>query len=148
MQIAFYHLERAPVTEVLPKLLEKALAAGLRTLVHVRDDKMMEEIDQSLWTYDPGSFLPHGTQSQGHVAEQPILVSFDGRNENASTCAAVLDGQVPADMNAFERCLYIFDGQDTSAVEKARAHWKEFKAHGHDVTYWQQGPTGGWQKMA
>lgn len=148
MQIAFYHLERAPVTEVLPKLLEKALGAGLRTLVHVRDEKMMEEIDQSLWTYDPGSFLPHGTQSQGHVADQPILVSFDGQNQNAANCAAVLDGQVPADMNVFDRCLYIFDGQDASAVEKARAHWKKFKAQDHDVTYWQQGPTGGWQKMA
>ena len=32
-EIAFYHLQRAPLEKVLPRLLEKTLAAGKRALV-------------------------------------------------------------------------------------------------------------------
>lgn len=148
MQIGFYHLERAPVSEVLPKLLEKASSAGLRVLVRVGSEKAVEEIDQLLWTYDPGSFLPHGTDEQNHQDAQPVLITHKGDALNGAQCVAVLDANIPEDLSAFERCLYIFDGRDAAAVTQARAHWKDFQAQGHDVTYWQQTDQGGWQKKA
>ncbi|MGD8325353.1 MAG: DNA polymerase III subunit chi [Sphingomonadales bacterium] len=148
MQIAFYHLERAPVSEVLPKLLEKALQAGLRVVVRVGSENAVEEIDQLLWTYDPGSFLPHGTDKQDHQDAQPVLITYKGAAVNGAQCVAILDANVPEDLGIFERCLYIFDGRDEAAVNQARAHWKDFQAQGLDVTYWQQGDQGGWQKKA
>ena len=34
------------------------------------------------------------------------------------------------------------------AVEAGRNRWKEYKAAGHAITYWQQTETGGWEQKA
>ena len=33
-------------------------------------------------------------------------------------------------------------------LDNARSRWKIEKAAGHQVTYWQQNPRGGWDKKA
>ena len=33
-------------------------------------------------------------------------------------------------------------------VAAARERWRDYKAAGHPLTYWQQGETGGWEKKA
>jgi DNA polymerase-3 subunit chi len=44
--------------------------------------------------------------------------------------------------------VLIFDGRDPTALETARDHWKQAKAGGHEVTYWQQAASGKWEKRA
>jgi DNA polymerase III subunit chi len=48
----------------------------------------------------------------------------------------------------YARVVYVFDGRDASAVEKAREQWKLVKEAGCEVTYWQQSAEGRWQKKA
>ncbi len=72
--IQFYHLTATPLERALPKLLEKALAGGFRALLVAPSDERVEQLNQLLWTYDPNSFLPHGSVKDGHVDEQPILL--------------------------------------------------------------------------
>jgi DNA polymerase-3 subunit chi len=40
----------------------------------------------------------------------------------------------------------IFDGSDEDAVTAARARWKTLKESGHDLAYWRQTESGGWEK--
>ena len=46
----------------------------------------------------------------------------------------------------YERCAVLFDGNDETALAAARAQWTGLKDAGHDLTYWQQTPQGGWEK--
>ncbi|HEX4192479.1 MAG TPA: DNA polymerase III subunit chi, partial [Stellaceae bacterium] len=39
----------------------------------------------------------------------------------------------------------MFDGNDETAVEEARQRWREAKAAGHTLTYWEQ-TSAGWVK--
>jgi DNA polymerase-3 subunit chi len=39
----------------------------------------------------------------------------------------------------------MFDGNDEAAVEEARRRWRDAKAAGHTLTYWEQTPSG-WVK--
>ena len=59
----------------------------------------------------------------------------------------MLEDVEAADLEDYDRCLYMFDSNDQDALQAARERWKAFKTEGVDVTYWQQGP-GGWQKKA
>jgi len=72
--IQFYHLTATPLERALPKLMEKAVAGGFKTLLLAESDERMEQLNQLLWTYDPGSFLPHGSMKDGHAEQQPILI--------------------------------------------------------------------------
>ena len=64
-EVGFYHLTRSTLDEALPRLLEKAYAAGNRVLVRVGDPERLELLNRALWTYGKESFLPHGTRSDG-----------------------------------------------------------------------------------
>ncbi|MDX1581115.1 MAG: DNA polymerase III subunit chi, partial [Alphaproteobacteria bacterium] len=106
----------------------------------------VEELDNILWTYDPNSFLAHGTDRDEFSADQPIYLTQEDENPNEADIIVLVDERVPSDMSRYKRCLDLFDGRDPSAVEAARGRWKSWKAEGHAVTYWQQKEQGGWEK--
>ena len=146
--IAFYHLERSALQDVLPKLLEKTLAAGKRALVLASSEVRVESLNGALWSYDPASWLPHGSARDGAAAEQPVWLAVDGVNANDAEYLFLTDGATLAELAPFERCFVLFDGTDAVALDAARAQWRQYKDLGHALTYWQQSARGGWEKNA
>lgn len=144
--VGFYQLASKPLAAVLPKLLEKAVAAGHSVVVRSGDAAQLAELDAALWSYEPGSFLPHAIDGDT-AAAQPILLTANADAANGADLSAVVDGRLPGDLAAYKRVLYLFDGGDEEALALARRHWKALKAM-DTVTpvYWQEGPGGRWQK--
>ncbi len=145
-EVSFYHLERQSLDQVLPKLMERVIGAGLRAVVLAGSQERVDRLNALLWTYDDESFLPHGASADGNVSEHPIFLTTEEENPNGATVLAVLDGVKPAYLGQFDRCLDIFNGNDEGDVADARERWKKYKAEGHDVVYWQQSPQGKWEK--
>lgn len=146
--IAFYHLTRSPLEAVLPRLLEKAYAGGYRIVVRSSDAAQLKKLDQLLWTYDTGSFLPHALDASGNSELQPILLTPSQNVPNGATVLVLIDGQVPDDVARFERVLYLFDAGDEAAMATARRNWVQLKDR-EDIgrSYWQQDEGGGWKRM-
>ncbi len=145
-EIGFYHLQATALDKALPRLLTKALDSGLRAVVLARTAEHVEVMNAALWTFDPASFLPHGSVRDGNAGDQAIYLTTEEENPNDATLLVLADGVEPAFLDRFDRCLDLFDGNDAGAVEAARARWTRLKAAGHDLTYWQQTPQGGWEK--
>lgn len=145
--IGFYQLLATPLEAALPKLLEKALARGLRASIAAGSAERAQALDAALWTYAPDSFLPHG-RAPAHPAEQPIWIAAEIENPNSAKLLVTLDGQVPARFEDWERVCDMFDGTDETALEAARGRWKTLKAAGHALSYWRQTTAGGWEKAA
>ena len=147
-EIGFYHLRTTPLEKALPRLLEKVVEGGRRALVMAGSPERIAWLDSALWTYDPASFLPHGTERDGRPERQPIYLTVKSENPNAADVLVLIDGVEPKHLPGFARCLDLFDGGDEAAVEAARRRWKAYKAEGHAVTYWQQADGGRWEKKA
>ena len=145
-EVSFYHLERQSLDQVLPKLMERVIGAGLRAVVLAGSSERVDRLNTLLWTYDDASFLPHGARSDGNIAEHPIFLTTEEENPNGATVLAVIDGVKPTYVGDFDRCLDIFNGNDEADVSDARERWKKYKADGHEVVYWQQSPQGKWEK--
>jgi DNA polymerase-3 subunit chi len=145
-EIGFYHLTRMSLAAALPKLLERVLAAGKRALVRAGSPERVEFLNAALWTYDPASFLPHGTAREGDAPDQPIWLTAGDDNPNGAQVLVLTDGAAAGDLGGWERCVEMFDGNDPAAVEAARERWTAYKAAGHTLTYWQQTERGGWEK--
>ncbi len=143
-EVGFYHLTRSTLDEALPRLLEKAHAAGHRVVVRVGDPERLELLNRALWTYAKESFLPHGSRSDGFAEDQPIYLTTQVENPNGGTILALVADAVAPDLASFDRCLDLFDGGDPEAVARARERWRVAQAAGHGCTYWQQGERGGW----
>ena len=149
VEVSFYHLQRAGLERVLPKLLERALERRLRVVVVAGSEERVESLNGALWTYDPASFLPHGSKADGFAAEQPIYLTSDPQeNPNEARMLVLVDGVSITDISAFDRVLDVFDGNDSEAVAAAQERWKGLLAGGHALTYWQQNDAGAWEKRA
>ncbi len=145
MRVDFYHLERSPVERVLPQLLERVLQAGHRAVVMTASSDKVEALTSLLWTYNPNSWLPHGSEKDGAPAEQPVWLTVRDENPNGARMLVLTDGMQSENMSDYERCLDLFDGTDNEAKAAARERWKSAKAAGHELHYWQQ-TASGWQE--
>jgi len=147
-EVGFYHLQRTTLTEALPRLLEKAVAAGFRILLKVPSAAEAERLALVLWTYGEGSFLPHGTAKDGYESEQPIFLTEEDRIPNGADLLCQVGGAEFQSLDPFKRAVDLFDGNDPDQLAAARSRWKRYKDGGHVVSYWQQKPNGGWDRKA
>lgn len=144
----FYHLERRPLEDTLPVLLEKSLERGWRCTVQCGTPERREALDAHLWTYNDAAFLPHGTDAQPRPERQPVLLTVSEANANGSVVRFLVDGADISDAADYQRIVHLFDGRDDEAVAAARQKWRAAKAAGHALTYWQQDETGPWVRKA
>ena len=148
-EILLYHLDRQPLEKVLPNLLARSRDRGWRALVKVGNEARMAALDDHLWTYQDESFLPHGTDREGDVDDQPVLLTLADANPNGAQVLFVADGAaVPEAIGDFARVVLMLDGHDEAALADGRITWRRLREAGHDVTYWQQDDEGRWHKKA
>lgn len=146
-EIWFYHLTRHPLEKVLPSLLEKSLERGWRAVVQTSSDERLKALDDLLWTYKEESFLAHGSAHDGEPAMQPVWLTTGEENPNGAKIRFFVDGAKAAPGD-YERTILIFDGADEDELAAVRAQWKDLKAAGRPLAYWQQNDNGGWEKKA
>jgi DNA polymerase-3 subunit chi len=76
-QIDFYIL-RDSQPAALPlftcRLTEKAYRKGHRVYIHAGSGQQLRQLDDLLWTFRDGSFLPHGLHEAGSSSDQPVLL--------------------------------------------------------------------------
>ena len=144
--IGFYHLTRSSLVQALPQLLARTLVAKQRALVLCATGDRVAALDRVLWE-GTEPWLPHGTAADGDAELQPIWLATDDTAPNGGRFLFLVDGTPTARLASFERVFDLFDGNDPHAVEAARGRWREAKAAGHTLTYWQQGARG-WEKKA
>ena len=146
-EVLFYHLQDMTLENVLPPLLEKSLERGWRVVVQSSSEERADALDAHLWTYRDDSFLPHATWRISDAPEQPIvLIASEGNPNRASVRFLVDNAALPADCDAYQRLVLVFNGDDGEALAAARSAWADCKTRGFDVTYWQADERGRWQK--
>lgn len=144
-EIGFYQMTSGRIETVLPRLLERILAAGMRAVLRSGDEAMLRLLDERLWTYADDSFLPHGLAGGSHDAAQPVLLTSGADVPNDAQACVLLDAVLPDDCTRFERVLLLFDGANAGATAAARAAWRQAGAlAGTSRSYHTQSPGGGW----
>lgn len=146
MEILFYHLTNAPLEQALPALLEKTLARGWRAVVRAGSAERLKALDDHLWSYAEGAFLPHGAEDDPRLADQPIVLTLRDVRFNQAEVAFCVDGALLPRSEGWSRAVLMFDGKDEDALAAARAAWRGLKDSGREATYWKQDDSGRWAK--
>ncbi len=145
-EIRFYHLTASPLERALPKLVEKVLERGDRTVIMAGSEERVEALNAALWTYDPQSFLPHGSVRDGNAPDQPVWLTTAYENPNRASVLFLTDGATCPTQTEFPLVIEVFDGGVAENVEAARTRWKSYRDAGHTLTYWRQTDRGAWEK--
>ena len=116
-------------------------------MIVASSEERVRSLDDLLWTYDPASWLPHGTSEDGSAAEHPIYITNKDENPNNSTYLFLVDGATVAEIEVYDRVFELFDGRDDEAVVEARHRWVKYKEQkGIKLAYWQEDANGKWTK--
>jgi len=146
-EFSFYQLLHTSLEQALPKILEKVRELDLRAVVVVGSGARVDSLSQVLWTYDPATFLAHGTARDGHPGDQPIWLTEHDENPNGAEVVVVADGATVASPERYRRCIEIFDGRDEAATAAARERYRQIRDAGHPLKYFRQTERG-WEQGA
>jgi DNA polymerase-3 subunit chi len=144
-EFSFYQLLHTPLEQALPKILEKVRELDLRAVVVVGSEARIDSLSRALWSYDPATFLAHGSARDGYPGDQPIWLTERDENPNGAAVVVLADGATVAAPDSFQRCIEIFDGRDEAATAAARLRYKQAKDAGHGLKYFRQSEKG-WEQ--
>lgn len=136
MQVDFYQLAGTPVEAVVPQLAAKTLENGEKLLIVASDARLRGSLDESLWSYDPTSFLPHSQSGDGAPGKQEILLSDGTDAANMAKYIMLADGEWREAALTFDRAFYLFDAD---RLDDARNAWRSLSdMNDVEPRYWKQ----------
>jgi DNA polymerase III subunit chi len=112
------------------RLAEKAY--GLQNSVHIQtaNREQAAQLDELLWTFRDGSFLPHEQIDTGDAAvESPVTI---GSALRAADLLINLTDRLPAEPGAFPRIAEIVTS-DEDRKQHSRKLYAEYRAQGHSL---------------
>ncbi len=113
------------------RLTEKAFKQGQQIYLLGADPKLCGTLDDLLWTFRQGSFIPHRLW-QGETADgaTPVLIGTGEPPAGFEATLVNLTDEVPSFFSRFERVAEIVDG---AGKEPARRRYKFYQDRGYPL---------------
>lgn len=113
------------------RLIEKAYKQGNRVYVHVADSNQERAMDDLLWTFSQGSFVPHGTQSSSAM-NSPVRIGHGPPGPDAGEVLVNLATGIPAFYERFARVAEFVEPVEPQR-SLARERFRHYRDHGCQV---------------
>lgn len=113
------------------RLTEKAYSLGHRVYLHTRDAAHAARLDQLLWTFRDGSFLPHEL-SGPTAAQSPIVVGYQTAPIAQDDLLITLADTFPDHLLHFARIAEIVAGDDEQR-SRARERYRRYRDLGYEL---------------
>jgi DNA polymerase-3 subunit chi len=136
LRVDFYVIEEAAGAarlKVACRLAEKAYLASQRALIWHTERGELEALDELLWTFADGSFVPHDWLTSNAAAEAPVLLSAGSPPTADVDFVVNLAADLPPFLHLTRRIAEIIDG-DEGRRRAGRARFKAYRELGVDPT--------------
>ncbi len=114
------------------RLAEKAYSLKNQIYIFTGDESQTKQVDDLLWTYRAGSFVPHQQLATEGVLDCPVVIGHAEAPEGLNQVLINLDTAVPMFFSRFERVVEIVN-QDESQRQQARERFKFYRDRGYDL---------------
>ena len=134
-QVDFYILQDTqPDAQALLtcRLTEKAFKQGHQVYINTASGQQLKKLDDMLWTFRDGSFLPHGLYSESADSDHPVLLGHAVEPEGPSDVLVNLSNDVPPFFSRFNRVAELVGG-DEAQRESARERYRYYKDRGYTL---------------
>ena len=112
------------------RLADIAYRRGQRVYVYTQSKEQAIGLDNLLWTFQPGSFLPHELYPSEAVADIPILIGHDCVPDSGHDVLINLTETVPNFFSRFDRVAEVIN-QDASVKEAGRERFRFYRDRGY-----------------
>jgi DNA polymerase-3 subunit chi len=114
------------------RLADKAFRLGHRIYIQASGPEEAARLDELLWTFGPGSFVPHGLNTPQLGDPDPVLIGDGEPPPGFGEVLICLASEVPAFFSRFERMVELVD--DTEADKQlARERFRFYRDRGYPL---------------
>jgi DNA polymerase III subunit chi len=134
-QIDFYVLEGTSEEARLGtacRIVDKAVERDKRVYVNSASEGEARKLDELLWTFSQGSFIPHRVvRAAGEPAgEEPVLIGCgQPPADGAADIMVNLANEVPEFFSRYQRVAEVINGEPARR-EQGRERFRIYKEHG------------------
>ena len=136
-EVSFYILSSALLQErylFACKLIEKAYRNGQFCYILTDSDEQSQLLDDLLWTFRAGSFIPHEIYTgQAPSTDKVILIGSVKAPEHSQGLLFNLSSKYPEDISKTKRILEILDNCEVTKAA-ARNRYRQYQQAGMSVT--------------
>lgn len=137
-RVDFYILDEANDSarlRVAAKIAEKAMLQSRHVYINAADDEESRRLDELLWTFSQGSFVPHrivGSVADGEQGPEPVLIGVGVELPEPCEVMINLAGEVPEFFSRYERVAEIVDAEATRR-DAGRSRYKYYRDRGYEL---------------
>ena len=115
------------------KLAEKAWRLDHSVYIHAKDRADAERLDELLWTFRDGSFVPHGLAGRVDGTESsPIMIGYDDARIGERDLLINLCDEIPSFVEGFPRVAELVTS-DESSRNLSRRRYAQYRDQGHEL---------------
>lgn len=114
------------------KLVDKVYHLNHTVYIQTQTELQAKQLDDLLWTFIPGSFLPHELNAQHEVTQVPILIGYSEQSTTFHEVLINLNQEVPVFFSQFDRVAEIVYG-DENMRNQARKRYKFYRDRGYSL---------------
>jgi DNA polymerase-3 subunit chi len=115
------------------RLAEKAWQQGNRVYIHAQDAEQCRRLDELLWTFRAGSFVPHSLDDAPDADAAPIHIGHGNEPQHHDQVLINLAPEVPLFFSRFERVTELVD-QDEQVRKQGRERFRFYRDRGYPLT--------------
>lgn len=134
-RVDFYILEASATpacTLFACRLVEKAFSQGHQVYINTESTTQLHQLDDLLWSYRDGSFLPHGVYEQTMTDKPPILLGYATEPRACNDILVNLSQEIPPYFSRFNRMAELVDA-DEARRAAARERFRYYKDRGYTL---------------
>lgn len=132
-RVGFYVVQAAQQAQrlqVAARLADKAFQQGHKIFINAVDEAQARTLDELLWSFRPGSFLPHGLC--GEENSETIAIGWGQEPAGHNDLLINLQLEIPGFFSRFRRVAEVVT-QDAENLAALRRSWSFYKERGYQL---------------
>lgn len=133
-RVDFYVLDQAgePARQAFAcRLAEKAWRLNNTVHIETGDRAQAERLDELLWTFRDGSFVPHHIIGDGN-SESPVTIGCQSKSVEAKDLLINLSNDIPVIAASFARIAELVTS-DEDTRQSSRRRFASYRDNGHTI---------------
>ncbi|MEE8305803.1 MAG: DNA polymerase III subunit chi [Gammaproteobacteria bacterium] len=113
------------------RLTEKVFNLGQRVFIHSPSQTLSTQLDQMLWTFKAGAFVPHAPLEGAQ--DEPVVLSQDTQPDNGDWDVLInMSPDVPEFFSRYHRVAEVVDNE-ASRRDAGRQRFRFYRERGYEI---------------
>ena len=134
-RVDFYLLAKQPQLDRLTavcQISQKIYRLGHKTQILTEDQAQARKLDALLWTFQPGSFVPHLLHSEDGQDDAAVIIGSEPGGSPPNAVLISLKSEIPACCTDYARIVEVV-GRENDEKKQARERYRQYNDRGYEL---------------